>query len=118
MDPVTGLICRRRAIGWRVLRLHVVQPVGSRAVVRIGWRASDLGIEPDEFIDAPPGVRVYSWSAPDDDLIEIVEPWSDDMMRALCRRIGSSGYERHVATDFIAWLADLPRIGAHAKAKA
>ena len=111
--PIVDLIAERMRLGWRVTRLHINQPAGERAVARIGWHASDLGLEPDETITAPPGVTITSWQAVDDDLIEIAEPWSDAAMHALCRAVGSVGYERQTALDgaSIAWLADLPIVG-------
>lgn len=108
---IADLIARRRAIGWRMLRLNINQDVGAPTVARIGWRASDLGLEASTTLMPPQGVTAYEWQAPDDDIVPLKGAWSDTLMRDLCRRVGSSGFERQTTADgsHVSWLADIPR---------
>lgn len=108
---IAELVARRRAIGWRMLRLHINQAVGQLGQARIGWRASDLGIEMSTTIVPPPGVTALEWQAPDDDIVDVKVVWTDTLMRDICRRVGSPGFERQTSTDgsHIAWLADIPK---------
>lgn len=106
--PIVEAIALKRRVGWSVIRLHIEQETGRRALARIGWRASNLGLEPDTVLDVPKGVTAYIWEAPDDTVIDLAEPWDNDTMRTLCRAVGSKGYDRHDGQDRIAWLAHLP----------
>lgn len=110
MRLIRDLIAKLRMIGWRINRLQIEQAVGRPTVAHIGWWASDLGSEPSTTADARPGVTLLAWSAPDDDAMELAGVWTDDLMRELCRHVGSRDFDRLDAIDTsrTVWVAHRP----------
>ena len=93
MDHIADHIVRRLQIGWIPNRLEVHQTIGTRATAKIGWQ-----------------IRVEQEIRSAHESLEIVEPWTDACMLALCDAIGSPRYLRLRSRDgnYVAWIAKLP----------